>query len=252
VCDSISGWLAGRARWVGYRGYYRLVGANYAHRWLSTKNSTPAGSFRSYELLPRHRSDPMLAELDAAAGPEAVIYDLGANVGVYSLALAAGSPGRRLLAVEPDPRIRGQLQDNVACNAFGDRIEIVGCGVGETDDSRQFYRSTYPECSGFDRESATRWEAAVAETGEVAVHRLDTLAAGHRPPDAIKVDVEGAEPAVLRGGRETLAAHQPTLFVEIHQEGLSADTGHELREILAEVDYSITERGDYWRCEPHA
>jgi len=237
---------------VGYRSYYRLVDANYDHRWLATEKSTPAGRFRSYELLNRHGDDEMLAELHDHCAPDATIYDIGANVGVYSLALAAGSPGRRLLAIEPAPEIRGQLQANVDCNALGDRIQIMDGGVGDEDGMRPFYLSTYPELSGFDRESATRWEASLAGTVEVPVRRVDTIAERHPAPDALKIDVEGASPAVLRGARETLRSHRPTLFIEVHEEGLSSDTGRKVRDILEGVDYSIAERDDYWRCEPPA
>jgi len=237
-------------RWLGYRSYYRLVAANYENRWLSTTNRTPAGRFLSYDLLNRHGSDEMLAELDAHCGPEAVIYDIGANVGVYSLGLAVDSPDRRLLAVEPTPKTCAQLRANVDCNEFGDRIETIEGGVGNEDGTRQFFVSTYAELSGFDRESATRWEASLAETVDVPIYRVDTLAATRPAPDAIKIDVEGASPAVLRGARETLETHRPTLFIEIHEEGLSTDTGSEAREVLDAVDYTIAERDGYWRCEP--
>ncbi|MFW6321792.1 MAG: FkbM family methyltransferase [Halohasta sp.] len=243
-------WLFRRLRWVGYRSYYRLVGANYDRRWLAPRKSTPAGAFRSYDLLNRHGGDAMLAEMHGACGSAAVIYDIGANVGVYSLALAAGSPERRLLAFEPAPRIRAQLRANVDCNDFGDRIEIIDCGVGDEDATRTFYRSTYPELSGFDRESATRWEASLAGTVEVPVRRVDTLVESHPVPDAIKVDVEGAGPAVLRGARETLGSHEPTLFIEVHEEELSRETGREVRAVLEDVGYTADERDDYWRCEP--
>jgi len=247
---SISTWAFHRVRWLGYRSYYRLVDANYAHRWLSTEKRTPAGRFRSYDFLNRHGGDRMLAELHDQCGPDAVIYDIGANVGVYALALAADSPRRRLLAFEAAPRTRAQLRTNVDCNDLGDRIEVVECGVGDEDATRPFFVSTYAELSGFDRESAIRWEASLAEIVEVPIRRVDTIAASHDPPDAIKIDVEGASPAVLRGAPETLKTHQPTLFIEVHEEGLSADTGREVREILKKVDYTITERDDYWRCEP--
>jgi FkbM family methyltransferase len=246
----ISTWAFRRVRWLGYRSYYRLVDANYDRRWLSTEERTPAGRFRSYDLLNRHGGDEMLAKLHDHCGPEAVIYDIGANVGVYALALAADSPDRRLLAVEPAPQTRAQLRTNVDCNALGDRIEVLNCGVGDEDSTRPFFVSTYAELSGFDRESATRWEASLAEVVDVPIRRVDTLVGSHAPPDALKIDVEGASPTVLRGARETLETHQPTLFIEIHEEGLSADTGREVREILAGVDYTITERDDYWRCEP--
>jgi FkbM family methyltransferase len=237
-------------RWLGYRSYYRLVAANYDHQWLSTEQSTPAGRFRSYELLNRHGGDEMLAELHDSCGPEAVIYDIGANVGVYSLALAVDSPARRLLAFEPAPRTNVQLQANVDCNALGGRIEVMNCGVGNEDGRREFFISTYAELSGFDRESATRWEASLAETVSVPIRRVDTIVASNPVPDAIKIDVEGASPAVLRGARETLRTHRPTLFIEVHEEGLAAETGSDVREILGSVDYSIAERDDYWRCEP--
>ena len=245
----LSTWLFRRVRWLGYRSYYRLVAANYDHRWLSTANRTPAGRFQSYDLLNRHGSDGMLAELDAHCGPEAVIYDIGANVGVYSLALAVDSPDRRLIAVEPTPRTSAQLRANVDCNGLGDQITVIEGGVGDEDGTRQFFVSTYAELSGFDRESATRWEASLAETVDVPIQRVDAIVGSHAPPDAVKIDVEGASPAVLRGARETLETHRPTLFIEVHEEGLSADTGSEVRKILAGVDYTIAERDDHWRCE---
>jgi FkbM family methyltransferase len=237
---------------VGYRSYYRLVDANYDHQWLATQKRTPAGRFRSYDLLNRHGGDEMLAEIHDHCDPDAVIYDIGANVGVYSLALAVDSPERRLLAFEPAPRIRAQLEANVDCNSLTSRIDVLDCGVGDEDGTAPFYLSTYPELSGFDRESASRWEASLAETITVPVRRVDTIAESHSPPDAIKIDVEGAGPAVLRGATETLRTAQPTLFIEVHEEGLSTDTGHELRDILETVDYSIIERDDYWRCESTA
>ena len=246
----LSTWLFRRARWLGYRSYYRLVAANYDRQWLATENRTPAGRFRSYDLLNRHGSDPMLAELDAHCGPEAVIYDIGANVGVYALALAVDAPDRRLLAVEPTPKTCAQLRANVDCNDLGDRIEIIEGGVGDKDGTRRFFVSTYAELSGFDRESATRWEADIADIVEVPIQRVDTIAASHPAPDAIKIDVEGASPAVLRGAREMLDTHQPTLFIEIHEDGLSTDTSREAREVLKEVGYTIAERDGYWRCEP--
>ena len=252
MSSSLSTWLFQRARWVGYRSYYRLVEANYDYQWLATQKQTPAGQFRSYDLLNRHGSDPMLAEIHDHCAPDAMIYDIGANVGVYSLALTADSPGRRLLAFEPAPRIRAQLQANVDCNGLGDRIDVLDCGVGDEDGTRPFYLSTYPELSGFDRESASRWEASLAETITVPARRVDTIAERHPTPDAIKIDVEGASPGVLRGATETLRSQEPTLFIEVHEDGLSTETGREVREILERVDYSIVERDDYWRCEPPA
>jgi hypothetical protein len=45
---------------------------------------------------------------------------------------------------------------------------------------------------------------------------IDSLLPDERPPDAIKIDVEGAAGAVLRGAEQTIARHSPAVFLELH------------------------------------
>ena len=241
-----------RARQHVHRVYHRVARANYDHELFSRRNRTPAGSFRCYEPLNRHGDDPMLEELAVCCGPTDVIYDVGANVGIYALALASDAPGRQVVAVEPSPPTLERLRANVACNGLEDRIDVHACGLGEGRGERSFYRSSNPELSAFDRESATRWGATVEETLPVPVRRLDDLVADLEAPDVLKVDVEGATPDVLRGGRETLEIHRPTLFLEIHEDGLTRDVPGELRTILEDLPYTVLEREGYWRCDPRS
>ncbi|TYL39561.1 FkbM family methyltransferase [Natronococcus pandeyae] len=236
-------------RGVGYGAYYRLARANYERRLVSRRNRTPAGTFRCYDPLNRHGDDAMLAELDARCGPTATVFDIGANVGIYALALAADRPGRRIVAFEPGPAVVDRLRTNVRLNGLEDRIDVHGCGIGDESAERPFYVSTYPELSAFDRAGASRWEASVAAVRPVPVRRLDDLAADLPEPDAIKVDVEGAAPAVIRGARETLERHEPVLFVEIHEDGLEGDAPRETRAALEAAGYEGQEREGYWRCE---
>ncbi|MFT4882504.1 MAG: FkbM family methyltransferase [Salinirussus sp.] len=257
---SVAGWdgrlrgaldrVAARLRWVGYRTYFRLVRYNYRQRLLARPNWTPAGRFWSYELLNRYRNNSMLAAIDTFCGPDAVVYDVGANVGMYAAALAVAAPRRRVLAFEPAPTTAEQLRANLARNGIDDRVEVHDYGLGATDGRRQFHVSTYPELSGFDRESATRWEATVAETVPVQVRRLDDVAETAPPPDVVKLDVEGAGPAVLAGGRETLHEHRPALFVEPHAEQLPDDPTTAMRTRLEDLDYRVEDRGEFWRCLP--
>ena len=235
-----------RVRQHVHRVYHRIARVNYDHEVLSRRNRTPAGSFRCYEPINRHGDDPMLEELAACCGPSDMIYDVGANVGIYALALATDAPGRRVVAVEPSPETVERLRANVTLNGLEDRIDVYACGLGEDDGENMFYRSSNPELSAFDRESATRWGATVEETLSVPVRRLDDLAAELEPPDVLKVDVEGAASDVLRGGRRTLETHRPTLFLEIHEDGLERDVPGELRDVLADLPYVVLEREGYW------
>lgn len=236
-------------QWLGYRTYFWLVAHNYRMEAIARRNHTPAGTFRSYDLLNRHGADRMLAELDAVAAPDAVIYDVGANVGMYSLALASVS-NRELLAFEPAPPIVERLVANVRVNNLGDSIEIHAYGLGDSAATEPFYVSTYPELSGFDRDSATRWGAAVATICSVPVRPLDGVVDPNRPPTVVKLDVEGAGPAVLDGAIETLEEYQPELFIETHETGIGGYPLATMRSQLDSAGYAIEERGDYWRCLP--
>jgi FkbM family methyltransferase len=242
--------VVARLRWVGYRTYFGLVRRNYERRLLARPNWTPAGRFWSYELLNRYRNNAMLEAIDAFCDPDAVVYDVGANVGMYAIALAVAAPRRRVLAFEPAPTTVEQLRANLARNDIEDQVTVCDYGLGATDDRRQFHVSTYPELSGFDRESATRWEATVAETVPVRVRRLDDVAESAPPPDVVKLDVEGAGPAVLAGGRATLRAHRPALFLEPHAEQLPDDPTATVRTHLEDLDYRVEDRGEFWRCLP--
>ncbi|WP_436346445.1 FkbM family methyltransferase [Natronorubrum sp. FCH18a] len=257
------------ARSVGYRSYFRLARVNYDRELLARRNRTPAGTFRCYEPLNRHGSDAMLEELAACCGPSDVVYDIGANVGIYALALASGAPDRRVVALEPSPTTVERLARNVRVNDLEDQIDMVACGVGDESGERPFYVSTYPELSAFDRASATRWAATVADVRSVPIRRLDDLVCAgpdDRPPstdlvvgdlavdlpspDIVKIDVEGAAPAVLSGARATLERHRPIVLLEVHDEGLAGDIPGETTAVLEALDYGIRERETHWRCEP--
>ena len=247
----------GRLLYVRLRGlflgsYYRLVHLNYDRELLATRQRTVGGTVRSYELYNRHGRDEMLATLEAHCDTESVVYDVGANVGVYALALAAGEPNRRIVAVEPAAVVADQLEANVRANGFDDRIAVRRCGLGAESGERDFYVSTYTELSGFDRASATRWEADVAAVEPVLLTRLDDLVTEAPPPDVIKIDVEGSAASVLRGGRDTLHRHRPTIVLEPHTEGLDGDEPMACRDLLTDAAYEITERDGYWVAEPAA
>jgi len=213
----------------GFRAAYRLADLTYA-LGVATPKRTVAGTYWSYEPTNPHGDDPGLAALDALAD-DAVVLDIGAHVGEHAIPLAR-STDRRLVALEPNGESADRLVRNVRRNRLDGQIDLRRAGAGAASASLTFYRSTFSKCSAFDRELATRWGARVAETEPVPVYRIDDLVAGVGdpkegeetdktdpipPPDAIKIDVEGHEAAVLRGAAATVAAYHPLLVVEVHE-----------------------------------
>jgi FkbM family methyltransferase len=154
------------------------------------------------------------------AGGTAV--DLGANWGYFSLlAAASAGPGGTVLALEPDPRQFEALSGNVALNGFRQvsplqvaasaregRVSLVGYDEGDTN--RGVSRIAGPSAPGrrFDVRSTS----------------VDLLTAATPRVDIVKIDVEGAEDAVLDGMRDGLSARRyRALVVELHPDILRAN-----------------------------
>ena len=264
---------------AGFRTLYRLADLTYA-LGVATPKRTVAGTYWSYEPTNPHGDDPGLAALDNLPD-DAVVLDVGAHVGEHAIPLARNTD-RGIVAFEPN----GESADRLARNARrnGMRTDLDGSGsktdlgssgsdgvidlrrvgVGNADATLSFYRSTFSKCSAFDRDRATRWGADIVGVEEVPVCRLDDLVEGENTesagaipePDAIKIDVEGRELAVLRGASRTIEMYRPLLVVEVHEPdaagdgtgGATRDHVRQLREWLTERGYAIEETADVWIC----
>lgn len=161
-----------------------------------------------------------LSRFAASLSPGDVVFDLGANVGLYSL-LAAARVGRtgQVIAFEPLARnlryLRAHLQLNSAHN-----VRVVGKAVSDRTGSALF------------RESQSASMGCLSAEGTVAVQTItldDVLRSGGPAPQCIKIDVEGAEAEVLAGGKETLTRYRPVIFVALHSRSLHELCVEELR-----------------------
>jgi FkbM family methyltransferase len=156
--------------------------------------------------------------LDLAAR---VVYDVGAFDGINTLFFAerAGALGQ-VIAFEPNPETYEQLLANVRVNGFTN-VTALPLAVASASSELRFAVAD----GGRGRMSASTAlieklasEATQVESLTVAATSIDDVIAtrGLPPPDFVKIDVEGLEHDVLLGMAETIEAHQPELFVEIH------------------------------------
>lgn len=237
-----------RVEYLGFAARYRLADATYA-LGVATPKRTVAGTYWSYEPTNAHGDDPGLAALDTLP-TDAVVFDVGAHVGEYAVPLALDTE-RRIVAFEPNGQTAERLARTAARNGVDGRITLRRMGVGAEDELRTFYRSTFPKLSSFNRFNATRWGATVEATTDVPVRRLDSLVEGELPtPDGIKIDAEGVELAVLRGGAETIATARPLVVIEHHEHAPGTDDRETIATWLRDRKYEIEVRGDVWLCRP--
>jgi FkbM family methyltransferase len=147
-----------------------------------------------------------------AVSPGAVALDVGANYGLYSLALAhAVGPGGRVVAFEPAPDTARMLRASARLSGLG-HLEVVEAAVSRREGEAPFYASRNAELSSL-RAVEGVWDTA----SQVRVVTLDGMRdawAGRRLA-FVKLDAEGEEEAILEGARAVLGEDGPLLMVEI-------------------------------------
>lgn len=157
---------------------------------------------------------PVQEALAALLRPGDMVLDVGANVGFLSvIAARLVGPGGRVVAFEPVPANARQVRRNARLNGFTN-IDIVTSAVGDHTGRARLVLARFAG-GGALREAGAPPDAC----GEidVAITTLDgwLAAQGNPAPALVKIDVEGAEPAVLRGLAATLARVTPALLVEV-------------------------------------
>lgn len=141
------------------------------------------------------------------------ILDVGANIGLYTVRFAKRMPGAHIYAFEPLPSSHAFLQRNVAANAVGANVTCFNYGLSEASGTVEFFLSPTAGTNA-SLKNVAQADNARAIVGMVLT--LDQWVANQAvAPDFIKCDVEGAELLVFRGGKATLAQHQPLVFAEL-------------------------------------
>lgn len=187
--------------------------------------------------------------------PGMVAIDVGANVGQMTLEAASlvGSAGR-VIAIEPGTGNVQVLRRHLTANGLDAITEVIEAACSDRVGTVNFF--IVGDSADVVGSGHSLLEAAVAKdkarftTTEVVVPActIDDLCASRGlKPDAIKVDVEGGELAVLRGMARTLRTARPSLRLGFHpfafEDPLAASD--EIRLLLERANYSLEapERG---------
>ncbi len=179
--------------------------------------------------------------------PGMTVIDAGANVGQFTmLAATAVGPHGSVHSFEPVERNFARLSANLAANRLTN-VHPVRAALWNEDTELTIGLRADLEAKG----NSGGWTIA-RQAGDVArlatpAMRLDTYAAaaGLKRVDLIKMDIQGAEPFAIVGGRELLRAHHPAILMELYEPCLAAmgSSGRELWEELHGLGYAA------WRID---
>jgi len=146
--------------------------------------------------------------------PGMTFYDLGANIGYYSLIAARlVGPNGRVISFEADPEIAARLRENLARNNFS-HARVEQKAVWSEAAAVSFARvdpNTSPD-RGLGHVSTD----SSRDTITVEAVSLDRYVTAQNAPDLLKCDVEGAEAEVFRGADRLLAERRTILLIEMH------------------------------------
>ena len=157
----------------------------------------------------RDRADAarLVRLIEEVLRPDSNALDVGCHEGAVLAEIVRLAPAGRHIAWEPLPELCARTAArfpgiDVRCAALSDR-------AGE---SEFVHVTTLPGWSGFRARPYPGSQST--ETIRVPTQRLDGALPDGYAPALLKIDVEGAELEVLRGGRETIARHHPVVVFE--------------------------------------
>jgi FkbM family methyltransferase len=150
-------------------------------------------------------------------GPGDVVYDVGANLGYVSLALAKRvGPKGRVIAFEPIPQNIAAFRHNMEINGIN-HVQLLEFAASDKAGTAVVRMAENPSTASL------VWHRNNPAATEFSVNTIsiDELVEGGQLayPKFVKIDVEGAEAFVLQGMRRTIAAARPVLFVECSEAG---------------------------------
>jgi FkbM family methyltransferase len=177
-----------------------------------------------------------------------VAYDIGANVGFFSVLIARlVGPAGQVYSFEPLPQNARQISYNARLNGFSN-IHVDMAVVGQSDGAASFRVTDFSTTGKLESAGSVKVQM---DAITARMRQLDAMVSrGDAPaPELIKMDVEGAEADVLRGAAEILRRARPILLIELH------NTHEEVLAILKEHNYEtrtlgspLAPRAAGWNC----
>jgi FkbM family methyltransferase len=167
------------------------------------------------------REEPIRKYIDLKNTPGELYVDVGANVGYYVLSLGTKYPGCEILAIEANPTTFEALKNNVALNGhLNRRVECVNAAVMDYKGKITMYERVVGDGSTITSHSSIYQDVDRKKEVVVDCTTLDALTAEKPIVHLLKIDVEGAEIAVLAGAAGTLKKTK-RIVVEIHGDNLN-------------------------------
>jgi len=180
--------------------------------------------------LDDHTNDFLLNVSRSLLAKDAVVFDIGANLGLSTVMMATSAPSGKIFSFEPSPSIYPYLEKTVAEN-FLKHCVTLPIALGEAPGELSFFDNPTSASASHlvvgDRSlGGSNYTVKVSTVDDfVFENNLERL-------DMMKIDVEGFELDVLKGANKTLALLKPAVFLEFNSFTLIAYGNQNPRHVL--------------------
>ncbi len=197
--------------YCGYDLYYNS--GNSIIRRLRDADSFESGTCDSIEQeLKKH----------VQKNEQAVLLDIGANLGLISLRVARNVPQAHIYAFEPGPKQYSLLKKTLDANNLSARIHAANVALSDTTGTQKFFIHPKRDMAKDGLRDTKRGESTIAIEVKTMTADAWWMEAGKPRIDVVKIDTEGAELLVLRGATNLLMQCRPAIILEIESLNLRA------------------------------
>jgi FkbM family methyltransferase len=168
--------------------------------------------------------DPPLLKMAAElVAPGDVVWDVGANVGLFTFAAAAraGRTGK-VYAIEPDTWLVSLLRRSAGLEeAKRAPVNVLPVAVSDTVGVSRFYIAKRARAANHLESCGSTQTGGAREAQWVVTVTLDWILEQFPPPNLVKIDVEGGEDRALAGASKLLSSSRPRILCEVYRENAS-------------------------------
>jgi FkbM family methyltransferase len=149
--------------------------------------------------------------------PGAVVWDIGANVGLFSFAAASlAGPQGQVVALEPDAWLVQLLRRSASLQPDASApVQVVPAAIASELSIRTLCLANRSRAANYLAEFGTTQTGGAREEQSVVAVTLAWLLDSLAPPSVVKIDVEGAEMEVLEGASHLFNTVRPVVFCEV-------------------------------------
>jgi|SRR5215831_4602817 len=200
---------------------------------------------RWHRYFPKEYEADNYGFLEKQVKQGADVIDIGAHIGLFSVRCSQlTGPTGKIIAFEPTPGTFSILKDTLRINNTGNVVPLQAAVSGDAG-MATFYVSHTAGCNS--NSLVKNKSEKELSAYDVQLYTIDGIVEEYSlKPSLIKIDVEGAELDVLKGGGKTFRELKPALILGLHPAFIKqkGDQLESIWQILSEAGYTIKEGGN--------